>query len=112
MTQTEAIVAAVAKALAVSGKRKVKAHKKKHGQKLTDAERQTYMARNDAECIEVFTKAGFSPVTPRVNVMTYGKWMAAGRKVKPGEKSHKVGGFALFHLGQTDELAPAAATVQ
>lgn len=70
-------------------------------------------AANDAECIKVFTAAGFNDVQPRVNVLTYGKvkkdgtitgWLGKGRKVKAGEKSLSVGPFRLFHVSQTEAL--------
>ena len=71
------------------------------------------MAANDAECIKVFTAAGFQDVQPRINVLTYGKvkpdgsitgWLSKGRKVKAGEHGHRVGIFNLFHVDQTAEL--------
>lgn len=74
-------------------------------------------AANDAECIKVFTAAGYADVQPRVNVLTYGKekpdgtktgWLGKGRKVKAGEKSYQVGPFRLFHEDQT-EVIPAVA---
>ena len=76
------------------------------------------MAANDAECIKVFTAAGFEDVQPRVNVLTYGKvkpdgsitgWLSKGRKVKAGEHGHRVGPFNLFHISQTDDVAAGAA---
>ena len=71
------------------------------------------MDANDAECIKVFTAAGYKDVQPRVNVLTYGKvkpdgkitgWLGVGRKVKAGETGHRVGPFVLFHIDQTDPL--------
>ena len=81
---------------------------KAKGSKLTDAERAVYQMNNDAECIKVFEKAGFKDVKPRVNVLTYNKWIEKGRKVKKGEKSHRVNGFSLFHEAQTEPLTGAA----
>jgi len=79
--------------------------KKKGGRvKPTAEETAARIAANDAECIKVFTSAGFKDVQPRKNVLTYNKWMQAGRKVKEGQKSHKVAGFSLFHLDQTQPL--------
>jgi len=71
------------------------------------------MAANDAECIKVFTAAGYQDVQPRINVLTYGRikpdgtitgWLSKGRKVKAGEHGHRVGVFNLFHIDQTAEL--------
>jgi hypothetical protein len=93
--------------------------KTKGGRKpLSDEERAAYAAKNDAECVKVFTKAGFKDVQPRVNVLTYGKvkpdgsktgWIGKGRMVKKGEKSHRVGPFNLFHESQTELMGKAAA---
>ena len=74
----------------------------------------------DAATIVAFSKAGYGKVTPRVDVLTYGKpangdkpatgWIAKGRRVKPGEKSIKVkapgmySGIPLFHVSQTEEI--------
>ena len=79
--------------------------KAKKGKKpLSEAERAAFRSANDAICVEAFTKAGFKDVQPRVNVMTYKRFVEAGRKVRPGEKSTKVGPFALFHVSQTDVI--------
>ena len=72
-------------------------------------------AANDAECVRVFSKAGYEDVQPRVNVLTYGKvkpdgsvtgWLGKGRKVRAGEKAQEVGPFRLFHIDQTDPIKP------
>lgn len=77
----------------------------------------------DAATVVAFTKAGYKDIQPRVNVLTYGKaadgdkpatgWLAQGRKVKAGEKSVHVKapgmrgkGIPLFHVSQTEEIAP------
>lgn len=80
----------------------------------------------DAATVVAFEKAGFGKVTPRVDVLTYGKekadgtktgWLAKGRKVKAGQKSVHVKargmagkGIPLFHVSQTEELPVAEAT--
>lgn len=71
-------------------------------------------AANDAECIKVFSAAGYTDVQPRVNVLTYGKeakdgklatgWIAQGRRVVKGQKGHQVGPFNLFHVDQTEAI--------
>lgn len=119
MTQMEAaIAAAVAAVMAKQGigsktaKRKTKAKgKKKASGKLTDAERAVHMAANDAQVVKLFGEAGFKDVQPRVNVLTYNRFIAEGRKVRAGEKSIKVGPFALFHISQTDAIAAPAEQV-
>jgi hypothetical protein len=83
--------------------KKTRGAKKARGP-LTEEQKAAYRAQNDAECVKIFTAKGYSDVQPRVNVMTYNKWIEAGRKVKKGEKSIKVGGFSLFHKNQTEEI--------
>lgn len=112
---TTALAAALVKALgpALNGRTVVKARKgkgRKASGKLSDADKAAYMAANDAECVKVFEKAGFKDVQPRVNVLTYNKWIEKGRKVKAKEKSVRVNNFALFHIDQTQET-PAANSV-
>lgn len=34
---------------------------------------------------------------------TYNEWLAAGRQVKQGEKSQKIGGKSVFSIEQTKE---------
>src|SRR5271166_3009745 len=104
---TTAIAEAVAKALAnmkapKQGNKQPKQAKQKGRAKLTDAQKVEFIAKNDAECIKKFTKAGFKDVQPRVNVLTFKRWVELGRVVKKGEKSTKVGPFRLFHLAQTE----------
>ena len=111
-----AVAEAVAKALAgMNGtKRGVRKAKGKGREKPTPEVTAARKAANDAECIKVFTAAGYKDVQPRVNVMTYGGtkkpdgsitgWIGVGRRVKKGEKSHQVGPFRLFHLEQTEAI--------
>ena len=112
-----AIAEAVAKAIGrgdLNKPRKGKKSKKAKGRTtLSEAEKAVYAAKNDADCIAIFTKAGYKDVQPRVNVLTYGKvkpdgsktgWLSMGRQVKKGEKAVRVGPFALFHVLQTEEI--------
>ena len=83
----------------------VKGSKKKPGrEKLTDAEKAVFAAKNDADCITAFQAAGHKNVQPRINVLTYKKWLEKGRRVKKGEKSVAVGPFRLFHENQTSPV--------
>jgi len=108
MTQAQMIAQAVAAVLAgkapksTKRKTKTKGKKAKGREPLTEAEKAVFMAQNDAKCVAAFAKAGKTDVKPRVNVLTYNKWVEQGRMVRKGEKSVKVGPFALFHIDQTD----------
>jgi hypothetical protein len=107
MTQVDvnAIVAAV---LAKSKGRKTNGRGR---QKPTQAQSDAFRAANDAETIKLFTAAGYKLVEPRINVLTYNKWILQGRMVRKGEKSIRVGAFALFHRDQTDPL-PVSSVAQ
>ena len=116
-TESPEFAVALAKAMAALTGKKTKKAKSKGRTKPTPEETAARMAANDAECIKVFTAAGYKDVKPRVNVLSYGKvkpdgtvtgWLGKGRKVKKGEKTHHVGPFRLFHIDQT-EVTPAAA---
>jgi hypothetical protein len=61
----------------------------------------------EALTIRAFKRAGFGEVVPRVDVMTYNKWLEAGFKVKTGEKAVKVKQFRLFHKTQVEPVEPA-----
>ena len=72
----------------------------------------------DIAVVKAFKRAGFNDAKPRENVMTYNKWLAAGFKVKPGERCVKVKQFRLFHKTQVEfvgippkEAAPSEAEV-
>ena len=85
------------------------AKRRAKGQKASDAEIEASRLRNNDLVTEAFTKAGYSDVQPRVNVLTYDKWVEAGRRVRKGEKSVRVGNFALFHITQTDVIGATEA---
>ena len=97
----ETAAAAVAKALK-SNPRKAKG---KPGAKVkTDEEKAAARAKTEADTIKNFTAAGYKDVQPRINVMTYNKWIENGRRVKKGEKAIKGGSFPLFHVSQTEAI--------
>jgi hypothetical protein len=52
-----------------------------------------------------FKKAGYKDVKPRENVKTYNLWIAAGRKVKPGEHAVAVRNLRLFFISQTEPIS-------
>lgn len=120
MNFTPELMDALAKAL---GGHKQRSKKAKGRVKATPEERAARMAANDAECIKVFTDAGYKDIQPRINVLTYGRvkpdgsitgWLAKGRKVKQGEKALQVGAgnnkFNLFHIDQTEVVPNAGST--
>ena len=102
----EMIQTAVAQAVAAAQPAK-KAKGGKPGPKVkTEEEKAAARAKTDKEAVAAFAKAGFKDIVPRVDVMTYNRWIENGRRVKKGEKSVKVGSFPLFHISQTDPLVP------
>lgn len=73
--------------------------------------------QNEIAAVRAFKKAGYGDVKPREDVKTYSRWLADGRKVKPGEKAIKVKNLRLFHIKQTEaisaeEKADAVASMQ
>ncbi len=59
-----------------------------------------------AALIAACAKQGFADPQPNVNVLTYDRWIAQGRKVRAGEKSIVVSGrkSGLFYISQTDVI--------
>lgn len=98
--------------VAVNRKRPAKGKNAKRAKaktKASEAEIEASRLRNNELVMEAFTKAGFTDVQPRINVLTYDKWVEQGRRVRKGEKSIRVGNFNLFHADQCDPIeAPAA----
>jgi hypothetical protein len=58
----------------------------------------------DRTVIAAFKRAGFGTVVPRVDTMTYGRWIAAGYRVKPGEHAVKCKNLRLFCRSQVEEI--------
>lgn len=71
---------------------------------MTDEEKAKRKSNLEAEVIKAFTEAGYKDVQPRVNVMTYNKWLEHGRRVKKGASAIRCGSFGLFHVDQTEPL--------
>lgn len=61
-------------------------------------------AEFEVALIEAAKKRGFANPEPRFNILTYGKWLEKGRRVRKGEKALVVAGrkTMLFHEAQTD----------
>jgi hypothetical protein len=59
----------------------------------------------DSLCVKAFKRAGIENVRPREDVLTYNRWIEAGRRVRPGEASVKVKNLRLFHVSQTDPIS-------
>ena len=99
--------------VAVNRKRPTKGGKKQRAAQPAQKDEAAIEAsrlKNNELTVEAFTKAGYTDVQPRVNVLTYGKWEEQGRRVRKGEKSVRVGNFALFHLTQTDPIEATTET--
>ena len=79
--------------------------------KLSDEEKAKNRAKTDAETVKNFKAEGYKDVQPRINVMTYLKWVENGRRVKKGQKAIKCGSFPLFHVEQTEPLKANSDTV-
>jgi len=115
MTQTEmntAIAAAVALALAAQKPaRKAKGKSKgaaKGREKLTDEQKAANAKVNADVAVKLFQDAGYENCVAHETIRTYDKWIEAGRRVRKGEKSLRTPkGMALFHMSQTDSIAPA-----
>lgn len=83
--------------------------------KLSVAGKTDKALANEILCVKLFKKQGFSDIKPHVNVKTFNKWMAEGRRPIEGTKSIRVNNLRLFHLTQTrpvtsDEKAKNAAS--
>src|SRR5260221_14287482 len=68
--------------------------------------------QSEIQVLRAFKKAGFGTVTPHINVKTFNRWIAEGRRPTEGSKSVKAGGLRLFHLSQTRELSKESLAVR
>jgi hypothetical protein len=104
----EALAQMVADAVAAATAKKKTAksggNKKPTREPLTEEQKAANRKKTDILTMANFTAKGYKDVQPRVNVMTYNKWIENGRMVRKGEKSVKCGSFPLFHIDQTDPL--------
>src|ERR1700730_2736587 len=62
-------------------------------------------AKDDLAVLRIFKKQGFKDVQPRVNVLTFNKWLELGRRPAEGSKGLKVANLRLFHISQTRPLS-------
>lgn len=100
-----AAMIASAVAAAVAAKPKKAKGEKTARKPLTEAQKAERRSKVDEATLVAFTAKGYKDVQPRINVMTYDKWIENGRRVRKGEKSVKCGSWPLFHLDQTDPIA-------
>lgn len=110
MTNAEmqtAIAAAIAAAIGNKPKKAKKA-KGQPRQKLTDEQKAANAKVNATVAEKLFQDAGYENCVAHETIRTYDKWIEAGRRVKKGQKALRTPkGMALFHLDQTDAIAPA-----
>jgi hypothetical protein len=73
--------------------------------KVSVAGKTDQQIKNEIAVVKAFKRAGFGTVTPHVNVKTFNRWAAEGRRPIEGSKSLKIGSLRLFHVSQTREIA-------
>jgi hypothetical protein len=61
-------------------------------------------AQMEVATIRAFKRAGFGEVKPRVDVLTFNKWLEKGMRPKEGERAVKVKNLRLFHESQCRPL--------
>ena len=57
--------------------------------------------KNYLQVVKTFKAKGFGDVTPHVDVLTFNRWLALGRRPVEGCKSTKIANLRLFHVSQT-----------
>jgi|HubBroStandDraft_2_1064218.scaffolds.fasta_scaffold365455_2 hypothetical protein len=60
--------------------------------------------QNELKAISAFKKKGFGIVKPKIDVLTFNKWVEQGLRPKEGEHSVPVANLRLFHRSQCREL--------
>ncbi len=83
-----------------------KAAKKAGKSTLSDEQKAVNAKANEVAAEAAFAKAGYKNNKARETIRTFGGWTQVGRKVKKGQSGLKIkkGGYALFHLDQTESL--------
>jgi hypothetical protein len=66
-------------------------------------------AKNEMACIKAFKKKFNVIVKPKVDVLTFNKWVDQGLRPKEGEHAVKVANLRLFHKSQCRPLTKAEA---
>jgi hypothetical protein len=61
-------------------------------------------AKNDLACIRVFKRAGFKDLQPRINILTFPKWIEHGYRPVEKSKALKVNNLRLWHVSQVRPL--------
>jgi uncharacterized protein (DUF4415 family) len=61
-------------------------------------------AKNDLAVLRTFKRQGFKDIQPRVNVLTFRKWLEHGYRPKEGSKAVKVSNLRLWHVSQVRPL--------
>ena len=103
----DAIAQAVALAMAAQPAKKAKGKIKtaKPGKEpLTEEQKRAKRDLLDAATFANFKAKGYVDIQPRINIMTFNRWIENGRRVKRGEKATICGSFPLFHVAQTEPL--------
>ena len=60
--------------------------------------------KNEMATIKAFKKKGYGIVKPKVDVLTFNKWIDQGLRPKEGEHAAKVANLRLFHRSQCRPL--------
>jgi hypothetical protein len=60
--------------------------------------------KNEIAVVKAFKKAGYGVVVPHVDVMTFNRWMARGKRPMEGSKSLSIKNLRLFHKSQVRDI--------
>jgi len=107
LSDQKAELAAIKASMVESNKRKLDATAGKPAPTMSVAGKTDKAIANEILTVKLFKKQGFSNVVPHVNVKTFNRWMAEGRRPIEGSKSIKVNNLRLFHVTQTREVTAA-----
>jgi hypothetical protein len=73
-------------------------------QTLSVAGKSEKVIKNELECIRAFKKLGIANVVPKVNVLTFNKWLERGLRPLEGSKAVRVQNLRLWHETQVRPL--------
>jgi len=68
------------------------------------ANKEDSAAKMEKLAIRAFTKAGFEDVQPRINCLTFNRWVEKGMRPKEGERAIRCKSLRLFHETQCRPL--------